>query len=156
MCSEEEVSLRPKPAPLESLFSCFTPSAEDLEEIKFKGTTVVVTSEALCDQAVAQLRAAAAAADTPGAVIGFDTENIAHTSGYSDGLGVNSDKAAIAQCCASDDQCFIFSLHTWGADCYDSFKNLMSDPNVQKVQPTKLRSYTLISSLYLFVGGSEF
>ena len=61
--------------------------------------------------------------------VGLDTENIAYIPPH---IGTNSDKAAIAQICGSDDVTYIFLLYKWGA-CYKSFLEFMSDARITKV-----------------------
>ena len=67
-------------------------------EFLFPGTTIVVETEEQCDEACTYL--------SQFGVLGFDAENIA----YTDGSGVNSDKAATVQLVGDEHKAFIFKV----------------------------------------------
>ena len=83
---------------------------------------VEVRTEEECDMVVARF-------ERDQQSLGFDTENVAYFGRHApEGTTIN--KSALGQFAGSI--CALMRFHLW-AHCYDSFKRLMANPNIEKV-----------------------
>lgn len=99
---------------------------DGLPEARFgRASVVLIETEAQCSAAITNLRRNLGSTRC----VGFDTEWIAYIPPH---VGTNSNEAAIAQLCGSDDVCYIFLFYKWGGVCYDSFLSFMSDASITK------------------------
>ena len=97
-----------------------------LPEARFgRASVVLIETEAQCNDAITDLRRNLGSTRC----VGFDTEWIAYIPPH---VGTNSNEAAIAQLCGSDDVCYIFLFYKWGGVCYDAFLSFMSDASITK------------------------
>ena len=87
-----------------------TYAGDGLPTAAFPGTIVEVETEAQCDAAYLDLRAHTR--------MGLDTENVAYIPPHQ---GVNLDRAALVQLCASDRVAYLFLVYKWPR-CYASFE----------------------------------
>ena len=99
---------------------------DGLPEARFgRASVVLIETEAQCNDAITDLRLNLGSTRC----VGFDTEWIAYIPPH---VGTNSNEAAIAQLCGSDDVCYIFLFYKWGGVCYDAFLSFMSDASITK------------------------
>ena len=87
----------------------------------FPGEIVVVTTEAECNRACAELTSYNLFSGDVTTVY-WDTETVA----YLDGSGTNTNKAALVQICRGAAKCFLFRVALWPS-CFPSFQALMAN-----------------------------